>query len=90
MALADLVAVLRTDLSDPQALHKTMGTLINSHFDRKPMADYEYLRGEINTPGWIHVVAIVVMALAILISGMGPIWFCPRRGVFYHQYYGRR
>lgn len=47
------------------------------HFERRPMAEFEYLKDEIEPPLWV----VVVAALAALLIGLGTTWFFHRNDV---------
>lgn len=54
-------ALSETDLNDRGAVMKAITTGINSHFQRKPMAEFEYLKNEIHIPTWLYIVCMLYL-----------------------------
>lgn len=76
-------------LEDHVAVVDTINDIIFEHFDRKPMADYEYLKDEIDPPLWIIIAAFI---LAFVLSIAGAVYFHRNDvfGVEGSRFYNRR
>ena len=56
-------------LEDHKVIIDSIDTVITERFDRKPMADYEYLRDSIEPPEWVILMAfIVAIILSIILT----------------------
>jgi hypothetical protein len=65
-------------LQDHVAVVDAVGSTVRDKFDRKPMADYEYLKSEIEPPTWVIIMAFF---LSIALS-IGATIFFHKKDVF--------
>lgn len=66
--LVDRLEALET--LTPETVLPALNDTIRSDFQRRPMADFQYLEAEIDPPGWL----MVLMVLAI-VAAYGAFWF---------------
>jgi len=81
----ELMSVLMRDelvdlgsIEDHVKVIETVGGIVLSHFDRKPMADYEYLADEIEPPTWVIILAIILAFL----GSAGLTWLFHTKDLF--------
>lgn len=66
--LSDRVRAMKT--LTPETVIPALQETIQSDFIRRPMADFEYLEAEIDPPGWIMAIAIM-----LIVGAYGWFWY---------------